>query len=71
MYEVVNRVRNEGTTNGVVVIEPWGMPLSLEPGHTFKLIARAPAIGEFEIVGRERRRGRLRLAWIDSGCFRW
>ena len=50
MHEVVHRVPNEGSTIRVVVIEPWGMPLSLEPGHTFKLIARAPAIGEFEIV---------------------
>ena len=50
MHEVVHRVRNEGSTNRVVVIEPWGMPLSLEPGHTFKLIARAQAIGDFEIV---------------------
>jgi hypothetical protein len=50
MYEVVSRVRNDGSDDRVVVVEPWGMPLRLEPGHTFKLIARAPAIGEFEIV---------------------
>src|SRR5438105_4614703 len=52
MHEVVEIVRNDGSADCVVVIEPWGMPLRLSPGRAFKVVARSPSAGELEVVRR-------------------
>ena len=50
MYEVVETIRNNGRDELTVVMEPWGMPLSLMPGHSFSLFGRASSEGHFEII---------------------
>src|SRR5262245_15902274 len=49
MYEVVETIPNDGPDELTVIVEPWGMPLSLMPGHSFSLIGRASSEGHFEI----------------------
>jgi hypothetical protein len=50
MHEAVEIVRNDGASDIAVVIEPWGMPLHLPAGHSFRIVARSPTAGQLEVV---------------------
>ena len=50
MHEVIEAVQNEGKGDRTLVIEPWGMPLQLPPGRTFRVVARAPVAGHLEVA---------------------
>jgi hypothetical protein len=50
MHEIMETAKNEGAADRIIVVEPWGMPLQIPPGHTFRIIARAPTPGQLEIV---------------------
>src|SRR5262245_60604068 len=50
MHEVIETIRNDGSADVALVIEPWGMPLLLPAGHSFTIVARAPTAGQLEVV---------------------
>ena len=49
MYSTRELISNNTSEAIEVVLEPWGMPLSLGPGQEFELIAESPHPGKLEI----------------------
>ena len=55
---------NDGPETVVLVVEPWGMELPIEPGRCLHVHAESTEAGELEI---ERGEGFV-VAWLWAGC---
>lgn len=64
MHKIVETVENPSNAPVEVWFEPWGMPHSLPPGQSFRVVATSDQPGQIEIV-REKERIAV-YGWI--GC---
>ncbi len=64
MFEDTQAVHNDGSEPLQVCFEPWGMPHTLPPGHSFRVLGRGDQAGRLEIVAS---RGLVTVyAWVGS-----
>src|SRR5205814_2294089 len=50
VFEDTQVVTNSGPDPLQVWFEPWGMPHSLPPGESFRVVGRSPQTGRMEVV---------------------